>query len=175
MITKEQTETDIYAWFAGRLPSEWTTQEPSISVDDEEIVVKIAISAPELNEEADQSAVAEAAAGRMSAWRKETREARIAIAREAQNRFGRKVSWGVVVGETTGLFTHIGVPVMTRLRQPERQVLDTLVEAGVAKSRSDALRWCVKLVGTHSEEWLTELRSAMDQVRTVRDQGPDEA
>ncbi|MEJ7629206.1 MAG: hypothetical protein WKF54_06395 [Nocardioidaceae bacterium] len=173
MITKQQTESDINAWFAGRLPSEWTSQPPSISTDEEEIVVRIAIPAPELDGEVDESAVAEAAAGRMSAWRKETREARMAIAREAQHRFDRKVSWGVNVGERSGLFTHIAVPVMTRLRQPERQVLDTLVEAGVAKSRSDALRWCVKLVGTHSDDWLGELRSAMDQVRTVRDKGPE--
>ena len=173
MITKQQTSSDITAWFAGRLPADWTAQAPDISVDDEEIVVRIAISAPELEAGSDESAQDEAAAGRMSAWREETREARIAIAREAQHRFGRKVSWGVKVGDHGGLFTHIAVPVMTRLRQPERQVLDTLVEAGVAKSRADALRWCVKLVGKHSEEWLGELRSAMDQVRTVRDQGPE--
>jgi hypothetical protein len=173
MITKQQTTTDITAWFAGRLPSEWTATAPDISVDDEEIVVRIAIDAPDLAEGADESAADEAAAGRMSAWREETREARIAIAREAQQRFGRKVSWGVIVGDRGGMFTHIGVPVMTRLRQPERQVLDTLVEAGVAKSRADALRWCVKLVGRNTEEWLGDLRSAMDQVRTVRDQGPE--
>ncbi len=173
MITKQQTASDISAWFAGRLPADWTTQAPDISIDDEEIVVRIAIDVPELEAGADESAQAEAAAGRTSAWREETRETRIAIAREAQHRFGRKVSWGVRVGDHGGLFTHIAVPVMTRLRQPERQVLDTLVEAGVAKSRADALRWCVKLVGKHSEEWLGELRTAMDQVRTVRDQGPE--
>ena len=173
MITKQQTSSDIAAWFAGRLPADWTATAPEISIDDEEIVVTIAIAAPDLEAGADESAVAEAAAGRMSAWREETREARIAVAREAQHRFGRKVSWGATVGDHGGLFTHIAVPVMTRLRQPERQVLDTLVEAGVAKSRADALRWCVKLVGKHSEEWLGELRSAMDQVRTVRDQGPE--
>jgi hypothetical protein len=173
MITKQQTASDINAWFAGRLPAEWTTQAPDISIDDEEIVVKIALPAPDLEDGADESAQDAAAAGRMSAWREETRATRVAIAREAQHRFGRKVSWGVIVGDRGGLFTHIAVPVMTRLRQPERQVLDTLVEAGVAKSRADALRWCVKLVGKHSEEWLAELRSAMDQVRTVRDQGPE--
>ena len=172
MIT-QQTSSDINAWFTGRLPADWTSQPPEISIDDEEIVVRIAIAAPDLEEGSDESAVAEAAAGRTSAWREETREARIAIAREAQQRFSRKVSWGAVVGDHAALFTHIAVPVMTRLRQPERQVLDTLVEAGVARSRADALRWCVKLVGKHSEEWLGELRSAMDQVRTVRDQGPE--
>ena len=173
MITKQQTTTDIEAWFTGRLPAEWTQQSPQISIDEEEIVVTIAIATPELPDGADESAASEAAAGRMSAWREETREARIAIAREAQRRVGRKVSWGVTIGDRTGLFTHIAVPVMTRLRQPERQVLDTLVEAGVARSRSDALRWSVKLVGKHSEEWLADLRQAMDHVHTVRDQGPD--
>ena len=52
-------------------------------------------------------------------------------------------------------------------------MLDTLVEAGVARSRSEALAWCVRLVGKHAEEWLTELRSAMEQVDKVRAQGPD--
>jgi hypothetical protein len=175
MITKTQTTSDISAWFAGRLPADWTTRAPQITVDDEEIVVTVLIPSPELPSDADDSALTEAAAGRISAWREETRPARIAIAREAVRRFQRKVSWGAKVGEYGGLFTHIAVPVMTRLRQPERQVLDTLVEAGVAKSRADALRWCVKLVGQHSAEWLDELRGAMNQVRVVREQGPASA
>ena len=75
-------------------------------------------------------------------------------------------------GETRELFTTISVPVMTRLRQHERQVLDTLVDAGVARSRSDALAWCVKLVGQHSEDWLAELREAMTHVEEVRTRGP---
>ncbi|MDX6298688.1 MAG: hypothetical protein QOI51_2545 [Nocardioidaceae bacterium] len=173
MITSQQTTNDIKAWFAGRLPSEWTATSPDISVDREEIVVRIQVPAPELEEGADESAVAEAAAGKISGWREETREARIAIAQEAERRFERKVSWGATVGDRAALFTHIAVPVMTRLRQPERQVLDTLVEAGVARSRSHALQWCVKLVNKHSDEWLSDLRSAMDQVHTVREQGPD--
>lgn len=173
MITKQQTASDITAWFTGRLPNEWAKETPEITIDDEEIVIKVRIDTPQLEEGVDESAVAAAAAGRASGWREETRAARIAIAKEAQHLFDRRVSWGVNIGDHSEMFTHIGVPVMTRLRQPERQVLDTLVEAGVAKSRSDALRWSVKLVGKHSEEWLGELRSAMDQVRTVRDQGPD--
>jgi hypothetical protein len=71
------------------------------------------------------------------------------------------------------MFTTLSVPVMTRLRQPERQVLDTLVEAGVARSRSDALAWCVRLVGKNTESWLGELRDAMQQVERVRSSGPD--
>jgi hypothetical protein len=98
------------------------------------------------------------------------------IADEAQDKYGRKVSWGVEVGSAESperiLFTHIAVPVMTRLRQPERQVLDTLVDAGVARSRSDALAWSVKLVGEHTEEWLTKLRDAMRNVDDLRSEGP---
>ena len=61
---------------------------------------------------------------------------------------------------------------MTRLRQPERLVLDTLVDAGVARSRAEALAWCVKLVGQHESDWLGELQEAMSRVADVRTKGP---
>ncbi len=61
---------------------------------------------------------------------------------------------------------------MTRLRQPERRVLDTLVDAGVARSRSDALAWSVRLVGDHADEWLSQLRDAMREVDDLRAAGP---
>ena len=91
---------------------------------------------------------------------------------EAQHRYERKVSWGVDVGGRRELWTNVAAPVMTRLRQPQRQVLDTLVASGVARSRSEALAWCVRLVGQHEEDWLTELRDAMSQVADVRSKGP---
>jgi len=173
MITSTSAEpASIQAWFAGRLPAPWTTTSPRITIDKEEITVSVALDPVELDAEASDDARQEAALGRISAWREETRDARMRIASEAQQRFGRKVSWGAQVGDQEALFTHIAVPAMTRLRQPQRQVLDTLVEAGVARSRSDALAWCVKLVEQHSDEWLSELRSAMERVRTVREQGP---
>jgi putative NADPH-quinone reductase len=96
----------------------------------------------------------------------------MAIAREAEHRFDRKVSWAVTVGDRSELFTHVAAPVMTRLRQPQRQVLDTLVDAGVARSRSEALAWCVRLVGEHEDDWLAELRQAMSHVAEVRAKGP---
>jgi hypothetical protein len=84
------------------------------------------------------------------------------------------VAWGVRVGDQVELFTHLAVPVMTRLRQPERQVLDTLVDAGVARSRAHALAWCVRLVGQNTAQWLGDLRSAMERVEQVRATGPGE-
>ena len=173
MTTTTRHRTDIAAWFTGRLPEDWTKRPPTITVDREEITVRIDLEPVTLTDDAasadDQAA---AAAGQISRWREETRDARIAIASEAERRFERKVSWGATVGEVAGTFTHLAVPVMTRLRQPQRELLDTLVEAGVARSRADALQWCVRLVGEHSDEWLTELRSAMEHVQAVREQGP---
>jgi hypothetical protein len=105
-------------------------------------------------------------------FRAETREQRMRIAQEAERRFGRKVAWGVAIGGERTLFTTLSIPVMTRLRLPERQVLDTLVQAGVARSRSEALAWCVRLVGRHEAEWITELREALVRVNELRRRGP---
>jgi hypothetical protein len=168
----EHTDPDVRAWFTGRLPAEWTGEAPTITIDREEITVVIRLAAVELEAEATDEQRHEAAAGRISGWREETRDARIAIAREAERRFERKVSWGASIGDMSALFTHLAVPVMTRLRQPQREVLDTLVAAGVARSRADALQWCVRLVGQHTDDWLRDLRAAMENVTAVREQGP---
>jgi len=161
-------------WFAGRLPEAWFDGDPTVIVDREEITVVGTLPEPD-GSGADESEAR--VQGRVSRFREETRSERMTIADEAQDRYGRKVSWGVEVGSQTGteriLFTHIAVPVMTRLKQPERQVLDTLVDAGVARSRADALAWSVKLVGEHTEEWLAKLRDAMSAVDDLRAEGPD--
>jgi hypothetical protein len=157
---------DAKAWFEGRLPSDWFT-DIEVTVDREEITV-IGKLADETAEE--DSAAAE---GRISRFRADTRATRMQIADEAQARYRRKVSWGAQLGDVRALFTHISVPVMTRLRQPERRVLDTLVDAGVARSRSEALSWAVKLVGEHTESWLADLRTAMEEVDKLRAEGPE--
>jgi hypothetical protein len=170
--TSSSSAAAIAAWFTERLPGEWTAGAPEVTVDREEITVVLAIGAPELAEDASDAERAEAAAGRVARFREDTRERRIAIAREAEHRFRRKVAWGVDAGGRRELFTHLAVPVMTRLRQPERVVLDTLVDAGVARSRAHALAWCVRLVGDNAEAWLGDLRAAMQHVERVRAQGP---
>ncbi|KRE29527.1 hypothetical protein ASG82_26130 [Mycobacterium sp. Soil538] len=158
---------DAADWFAGRLPEEWFAGDPEVVVDREEITVVGRL--PEPDGEPDSEA---RASGRAARFREQTRSERMRIADEAEARYGRKVAWGVTVGEERILFTHIAVPVMTRLRQPERQVLDTLVDAGVARSRSDALAWSVRLVGEHADEWLGKLRDAMREVDDLRSSGP---
>jgi hypothetical protein len=164
---------EIAGWFAGRLPPEWFVGAPDVRADREEILVVGTLAEPELAPEATPEAAVEARAARIGGFREDTRERRMRIAQEAQHRFGRRVSWGARCGDVQTLFTTVSVPAMTRLRMDERLVLDTLVEAGVARSRSHALAWCVRLVAQRQEEWLADLRQALEQVERVRDQGPD--
>jgi hypothetical protein len=168
--------TEIQAWFAGRLPDEWFTGPAEVNVDREEITIVGTLSAPEADADKDkdggEEAALAAAEGRIKRFREQTREQRIEIAREAEHRFRRKVAWGASCGTQDEMFTTLSVPVMTRLRQSERRVLDTLVDAGVARSRSDALAWCVRLTGEHADAWLAELRDALRRVAEVRSQGP---
>jgi len=162
----------LRGWFAGRLPGEWFTGIPEITVDREEITVTGGLADPEVSQDSSEAERAAAAEGRSRRFREDTRQQRMEIAREAEHSFGRKVSWGVTCGGATMMFTTFSVPVMTRLRQAERLVLDTLVDAGVARSRSDALAWCVRLVGEHEDTWLTDLRDALRKVEQVRAGGP---
>jgi hypothetical protein len=147
---------EIQAFVQAKVPEAWFTGPPAVEADDEEILV--------LGVLRDDQAV--------DAFRESTREERIAIAREAESRFGRPVSWGVERDGATTLFTTQSSPVMTRLRLRERAVLTTLIDAGIARSRSEALAWCVKLVERHQADWLAELREALAGVEQVRVGGP---
>ena len=150
--------TDPASWVCDRVPTAWGAggARPEVTVDREEILVVVPLDAS-----ADPKA-----------FREETRDDRVRLAQVAEERFGRKVSWGVQVGEDRYLFAHLAVPVMTRLRQAERTVLDTLIDAGVARSRSEALAWCVRLVQAHEGEWIDELRDALVHVEEVKRRGP---
>jgi hypothetical protein len=163
---------ELQGWFAGRLPSDWFVGPPEVSADREEILVIGTLSDPELAEGSTAEGTAAARLSRIEGFREDTRERRMRIAQEAQHRFGRRVSWGAQCGDVRKLFTTVSVPAMTRLRMSERRVLDTLVEAGVARSRSHALAWCVRLVSERQDEWLNDLRGALSHVEKVRGEGP---
>jgi hypothetical protein len=167
------TDETIRGWLTGRLPEDWFDGAAEVTIDREEITVVGTLRAPDLPDGASDAERTAAIRGRIKGFREDTRDRRIEIAREIEHSTDRKVAWGVRVGDHEVLFTTLAVPVMTRLRQPERAVLDTLVDAGVARSRSEALAWCVKLVGKHSDDWLVALRDAMSEVERVRATGPD--
>jgi hypothetical protein len=166
------SEAEIRGWVIGRLPEGWFTGPPAVHVDGDEVLVVGELAEPEPVADAGEEARAASREARLQRFREDTREQRVRIAGEAERRFGRKVSWGASVGGERHLFTTLSIPVMTRLRLGERQVLDTLVEAGVARSRSEALAWCVRLVGKHQADWITELREALVRVGELRRRGP---
>ncbi len=170
------TDTDvdkIRGWFTGRLPDDWNGSEATVTADRDEILVIVPLGDVEVEDPSNSEAVEAARQGRIKRFREDTRGQRMEIAEEAQQRFGRPVSWGVSIGGTRYLFTHLSVPSMTRLRITERRVLDTLVDAGVARTRSDALAWCVRLVAKNEDKWLKDLREAFDHVEKVRSRGPE--
>ena len=170
--------TEIKTWFKKRLPDDWYAfvegfdSEVQVLADRDEIVLIGPVKEPEVADDADENAVETARRAAVKNWRQQTRDKRIEVATEAQERFGKHVSWGASIGGDRFLFTHISVPTMTRLKITDRQVLDTLVDAGVASSRSEALAWCVRYAGRKEEQWLNDLKAAFKSVSEVRAKGP---
>jgi hypothetical protein len=167
-----EADREIEGWFTGRLPRDWFRGPPEVSADREEILVVGRLPQPDHPRGSNATAKAAACAGRIELFREETRDRRIGIALEAEHLFHRAVSWGAECGPVRQLFTTLSVPVMTRLRMAERIVLDVLEDSGVARSRSEALAWCVRLVGANQEEWLKDLKKAFGHVERVRATGP---
>ena len=163
---------ELQTWFGARLPKDWFAGPPEIMSDGEEILVVGTLPDVDLAGGTSEGARAAARDARIDRFREETRDDRVRIAREAERHFRRKVGWGARCGDEMKLFTTASVPVMTRLRMPERAILDTLVAGGVARSRSDALAWCVRLVGMHQKDWIKGLRDALVKVDEVRSKGP---
>ena len=163
---------DIAGWFAAKGPAGWFAGPPEVASDSEEILVVGPLPDVELAPGTSDEGRAAARSARIDRFREETRDERVRIAREAERQFRRKVAWGARCGDQTKVFTTLSVPVMTRLRMPERAILDTLVAGGVARSRSDALAWCVRLVGMHQADWIKGLRDAIVKVDEARGKGP---
>jgi hypothetical protein len=163
---------EISGWFAGRIPQGWFSGSPDVRADREEIWVVGTLPDVQIGADASKESREAARQGRIKQFREDTREARMKVADEARRQFGRSVAWGVRIGDTEQMFTHMALPVMTRLRLPEREILDTLIDSGVARNRAHALAWCVRLVEKNEKEWLSELRDAIAKVGQVRNQEP---
>jgi hypothetical protein len=163
---------DLTQWFASRIPKGWFVGAPEVTSDGEEILVVGTLPDVELAAATSEEGREAARSARIERFREESREDRIRIARDAERQFRRKVAWGARCGDVLRVFTTLSVPVMTRLRMNERSILDTLVAGGVARSRSEALAWCVRLVGMHQADWIKGLRDALVKVDEVRSKGP---
>jgi hypothetical protein len=163
---------DIAGWFASKIPAGWFAGPPEVQSDGDEILVIGTLPDVELAAGTAEEGRVAARTARIARFREETRDERVRIAREAERQFRRKVAWGARCGDQTKVFTALSVAAMTRLRMPERAILDTLVAGGVARSRSDALAWCVRLVGMHQADWIKGLRDAIVKVDEARSKGP---
>jgi hypothetical protein len=144
-------------WLAPRIPAHWQVAGVDVVDDQDEILIVLDLGEGDVDPRL---------------FRESTRDERMALAAGAEAAFGRKVSWGARCHGSLVLFTTLSVPVMTRLRLPERQVLDTLIDGGLARTRSEALGWCVRLVGENEKEWIADLREAFRAVEAVRQKGP---
>lgn len=169
---EREVRNEVAGWFAAHLPDDVYAGPLDVRVDREEILLVGPVAEPELPAETSDGVRTAACAAQVHRFREATREVRTKVAVEAEHLFGRKVSWGATCGTVRVLFTSLSVPVMTRLRLNEREVLDVLVDASIARSRSEALAWCVRLVGQHEGEWLAELQEALRHVEKVRTAGP---
>jgi hypothetical protein len=101
VIMDEKELGTIKGWFAGRLPDGWF-KGVEVTVEDDQIVVLGAL--PEINVGSTPEEKEGAAAGRISRFREETRGDRIGIAREAEERFHKYVTWGAKLGGITKRF-----------------------------------------------------------------------
>ena len=91
----------IKGWIAGRLPDGWFTGV-EVAVEDDQIVVIGTL--PDLNLGSTPEEKEGAAAGRIARFREETRGERIGIAREAEERFRKYVTWGAKLDSVTKRF-----------------------------------------------------------------------
>jgi hypothetical protein len=151
---------EIQTFIARRLPDELKAAPPEVRLYTDEIVIILTMAAP---------APAAEAQAIISRVREESRSLRMQIARDLEQRTGLPIAWGLRCGEVEVLFTTRTVPVMTRLGRTERDVLDTLVAAGVADTRSSALAYTVRAFAQEHAEWLAEVRTAIAEVEKVRE------
>src|SRR4026209_324271 len=172
MSEKSDFQEHLEGWFVGRLPGDWFTGAPEVSFDRDEILIVGTLSDPDLPADAGPETRKAATEARIQGFREDTRGHRTRIADGSERRFGRSVSWGARSGDQRVLFTTVATPAMTRLRMPERKVLDTLVDAGVARSRRHGDARGGRLVADKQEEWLGDLRKALESVEAVRREGP---
>jgi hypothetical protein len=83
----------------------WAGHRPvTVTVEDDQIVVLGALPESELPQVSDEEREG-AASGRIARFRHESRGERMLIAREAEERFQKNVTWGATLGGVTKRFT----------------------------------------------------------------------
>jgi hypothetical protein len=154
---------EIQQWLSERLPPDLVAGPPEVRLYDDEAIIILRLPTPE-----DSADVGEREHRLIIRLRESSRHVRMQLARELQRALHVPVAWGMRCGSTERIFTSCTVPVMTRLNRREREVLDTLVAAGVAETRSAALAYAVRAFAAAYDEWLIEVDEVIEQVQQVR-------
>lgn len=160
LYNSHMLEDDLIALLARKLPPDLLAAPPEVRRYPDELLLLLQLAAAPDEQEAAQALIARR--------REDTRALRVELARELERAMGLPVSWGMRAGSVESLFTTRTAPVMTRLGRSERQVLDTLVAAGVADTRSSALAYAVRAFAVEHAEWIAEVRQAIAEVDRVR-------
>ncbi|MDE3075391.1 MAG: hypothetical protein KGJ86_08170 [Chloroflexota bacterium] len=166
---REREQPDVAQlkeWLLNHLPATVAAAEPDISVDGDEILIVLKLNTSSIAEEQNRP---EAERALIERRRNETRGLRTQAGRRLGRSFGRAVSWGMQAGDSLELFTNNTAPVMTRLSRQERHVLDALITAKVANTRSGALGYVVRTFAAEHQEWLAEVQEAMSRVAGLRE------
>src|ERR687898_422443 len=129
MTTESERVEKVRGWLTGRLPRDWFEGPVEVTVDREEITIVGRLAGPSVAPDASDAERAAAVTGRITQSREESRKGGNKPAGNPEPRPRRKVAWGVEIGDRRELFTTLAMPVMTRLRQPERQGVGTAVGA----------------------------------------------
>ena len=162
---------EIKSWLLEQLPTSVLASDPEIIVESDELLVILHVAVDSLAGEGEVRAQSERAL--IDRLRAETRALRIHLARSINRTYGVVVSWGMQAGETVQMFTSNNtVPVMTRLTRTERQVLDTLIAANIANTRSTALSYIVRTFAAEHPDWLNEIREVAKHMAQLRKQVP---
>ncbi len=133
---------EVKGWFAGRLPDDWFAGAPSVSADDQQITVLGNLAGADVPEGSAAELRAGAEAGRIARFREHTRGYRIAVAQEAEHRFGLPVTWAAKCGGTELTFTPGGSGRRSRHSENRDEAKQVMIGRWVRGRRSaDGRNW----------------------------------
>jgi hypothetical protein len=159
---------ELSRWLLSQLPASVAGGNPEITIEADELLIILNLNTDSLKGEGE--ALRKREQELIERQRSETRKLRIQLGRHLEQISGCVVSWGMRAGGTVQRFTMNTATVMTRLSAPERQVLDTLIAANVANTRSAALAYVVRTFAAEHQDWLNRVQEAARHMANLRTQ-----
>jgi hypothetical protein len=158
---------------AEQLPAHLLGEEPELTLEDDELLVVMQVNTDGVTGEGKERRLGEQEL--IMRLRQESRALRIQLARAIHHDYGFVVSWGMRAGETLRMFTSNATkPVMTRLTREERKVLDSIIAANIANTRSAAISYIIRIYAREHQDWLQEVQLLSERMAQLRDQAQGE-